>query len=307
MHEGFFNTWLEWAKPIAQVAREEFIFRYPTAGASEGIRAVIEEYGSRASRRDKYEPEIYIFNGEYEGYEAYAKAAYIPVRKHDRFKWEHAVEDIANASRNKDVQIYLSQPSAIDGDVWAHYDAFVHALAEKAPRAGVILDLTYVGCITRETKIRTAYPNIPVILFSLSKPMGAYYDRIGGLLAKSRIPDEEPYPGLWGNKWFKNLTSLAFGTEFMKRHHVYEMPRKYAPVQQKAILEFTRKMHARGHTITLRPADVFILATGAMPPAPTEMLHYLERQGVGLLRVCLTPTMSELIGTAQTLAPILHC
>jgi hypothetical protein len=306
MHDDFFNAWLEWARPIAQVAGEEFVFRYPTAGASEGLRAIVEEYGSRASRRDKYEPEIHIFGGEYEGYEAYAKAAYIPVRKHDRTRWEHAVEAIANASVNKEVQVYLSQPSAIDGDTWEHYDAFMQALAGNAPRARVILDLTYVGCITKQTKIRTDYPNIPVIVFSLSKPMGAYYDRIGGVLAKARTPNEEPYPALWGNKWFKNLTSLAFGREFMRRHHVYEMPRKYASVQQRAIAEFTRKIQARGHAITLRPADVFILATGELLRTPTEMSSYLERQGVGRLRVCLTPTMSELIGTGQALAPILE-
>jgi hypothetical protein len=184
MHNGFFDRWLQWAEPIAFVATADFAFRYPTAGASEGLRAMIDEYGARA-RRDKFEPQIHVFGGEYEGFSAYAEAAYIPVVKHDRSNWRQALEEIAAACRNKPVQIYVSQPSAIDGNVWNDYDSFMTELANKAPGVELVLDLTYVGCITKDTKVRTDYTNIVGIVFSLSKPTGVYYDRIGGVLAKS--------------------------------------------------------------------------------------------------------------------------
>jgi hypothetical protein len=278
----------------------DFTFRYPTAGASEGLRALIDEYGARA-RRDAFQPEIHVFDGDYEGFAAYAEAAYIPVRRHDRGSWADAVAAVSAASATRPIQYYISAPSAIDGNCWPHFEPFMTAMADRSPRAEVIVDLTYVGCIHRKTRFRVDYPNVPAIVFSLSKPVGAYYDRIGGVIARSRLSGE-PYPGLFGNKWFKNLTSLAIGVEFMKAHTVYELPRKYALVQSEAISTVVSNLKSQSHEIDLEPCDVFLLARGEMPDNPAEIHEYLKRPADGrpIVRACLTPTMAALIGTAGT-------
>lgn len=303
MHEDFFKTWLQWSSPISPINAEDFKYQYPTAGASEAIRTIIDEYGNRA-REKKIDPQIFLFNGEYEGYQAFADAAHINVTKVNRSDWHEMVDKVAAASKDKPVQIYLSQPSAIDGNVWPDYDKFMHELAKKAPKAEVILDLTYVGCVPKEFKVNTDHPNIQAITFSLSKPMGAYYDRIGGVLAKAKEgsdPTRGPYPSLFGNMWFKNLTSMKIGTQFMKDHGVFDMPRKYAPIQQKAMERVSS--NSNGEFPALKPSDVYLLATTEMPKQPGDLARYLERvdaDGKPQLRICLTPMMAEMIGTAKT-------
>jgi hypothetical protein len=139
-------------------------------------------------------------------------------------------------------------------------------------------------------------------VMSLSKPMGAYYDRIGGVLARPRRgQDEGPYPALFGNMWFKNLTSLAIGMEFMTAHGVAAMPAKYRSVQERAIDAVNANLQARRCKLALEPSDVFLLATGEMPADPDELHRYLERAGDGrkIIRVCLTPAMAAMIGMAE--------
>jgi hypothetical protein len=295
MHQAFFERWRSWVRPIVRIASDDFTFQYPTAGASEGLRALIDEYGARA-RRDHFEPHIHVFAGDYEGFVAYAEAAYIPVIRHDRGDWLHAIADVSQASANRPAQWYISQPSSIDGNVWPDFDVFVRALADKSPNTEIIVDLTYVGCITQDATIRTNYPNIPALVLSLSKPMGAYYDRIGGALARA------PYPALFGNMWFKNLTSLAIGTQFMTTYGVTELPRKYATIQRRATDTIMTKLKALGHDVVVSPSDVFLLASGEMPANPGVLHRHLARAADrgNIVRLCLTPTMAAMIGMAQT-------
>ena len=93
-------------------------------------------------------------------------------------------------------------------------------------------------------------PNIRAFVMSHSKPFGGYYHRVGGVFARTERPS------LFGNRWFKNLLSLAWGTEMMRRHTVHELPRKYRPVQEEA----ARRVGA-ALGIELAPADVNLLAT----------------------------------------------
>lgn len=279
-HQIFFETWKKWNSSIVSADWDQFPYMYPTGGASEGLRDAIQTYGAKA-RVEGFEPTIHVFNGEYEGFTAYANAAGIPIQVHDRTNWQDALDKIGPND-----QFYLSQPSAIDGNVWEDYDAFAFALNEMQPRAQLMLDLTYVGCVAKEFHVKADYPNIPVVFFSLSKPAGAYYHRIGGFLSR------EPYDGLFGNMWFKNLLSLNIGTEFMKAHGVRELPSKYASVQQKAIEQANRIFG-----FDLKASDVFLLST--MPPNPqqTDLERHLTR-GSGneqLVRLCLTPAMAGMI------------
>lgn len=149
-----------------------------------------------------------------------------------------------------------------------------------------MLDLTYVGCVAKAFQVKADYPNIESIFFSLSKPAGAYYHRIGGILSRTE------YPGLFGNKWFKNLMALLVGTEFMKAYGVHELPTKYTDVQMQAVHQANQALG-----LHLVPSDVFLL--GTMPPRtnPSDLERYLTRGSAGedLVRVCLTPTMAHII------------
>lgn len=285
MHEVFFETWTEWVSPVVTADWNAFPFRYPTAGASEGLREAIHAYGAEA-RREGFSPAIHLFTGEYEGFAAYAAAAGIPVLDHHRPSWREA---LARVGPND--QFWLSHPSAIDGTVWPDFDAFISALHERQPRARVMLDLTYAGCIARPFHLRADYPNVHTVFFSLSKPAGVYYHRIGGFLSRT------DYPGLFGNKWFKNLLSLNIGTEMMRRFGVRELPGRYAPVQARAAAQVNRALG-----LELAPADVFLL--GIMTPRAdgSELERHLTRgsRGEERVRVCLTPAMSHLIHEAAS-------
>ena len=115
MHEAYFDGWIEWSAPIVSFTTGDFPFRYPTAGASEGIFKLMSEYLARA-RTAGHEPTFHIFEGEYEGYPAYAKSLNLPCVRHDRSRWREIIEEIS-----RDGLFWISQPSAIDGTVWPDF------------------------------------------------------------------------------------------------------------------------------------------------------------------------------------------
>jgi hypothetical protein len=82
----------------------------------------------------------------------------------------------------------LSQPSAIDGNLWPGYGDFLQHMAERHPQVEVMLDLCYVGLLARDYAIEIGYPNIVRLFFSLSKIFGVYYHRMGGVFSKREIP-----------------------------------------------------------------------------------------------------------------------
>jgi hypothetical protein len=285
VHECFFDRWIEWTKPIVQLNPLDFPFRYPIAGASEGLREAIHAYGARA-RQERFEPTIHVFEGEYEGYAAYARAAGITLKTHRRSLWRQAVEIIRPTD-----QFYVSQPSGIDGNVWKEFGEFAAELAQQVPSAQLMLDLSYVGCVARDFQVPTHYPNIAAVFFSLSKPAGMYYHRIGGMWSR------QEYIGLFGNKWFKNLSSLTIGNAFMSRYGVQELPRRYAPHQQAAIDALRQQLQ-----LHLRPADVFLLGIGEPSERSSDLEQFLLRgpREEALVRVCLTARMAQHIDPKLT-------
>jgi hypothetical protein len=129
------------------------------------------------------------------------------------------------------------------------------------------------------------------VIFSLSKPFGAYYDRIGGVWCR------EQDLGLFGNMWFKSLMALQLGTALMQRNDVFALPRKYAAVQAQQARHVSEKFG-----VTFEPADVYMLATAhATANIDPRLAEYLRRPAsdpAARLRICLTPGMAEAIGTA---------
>ena len=277
MHEAYFQAWLDWSGPIVRFDPSAFPFRYPTAGASEGIFKLMAEYLARADR-----PSIHIFEGEYEGFPAYAEALNIPCVRHDRADWEGVAKAI-----DRGALFWISQPSAIDGQVWPHFEPFVELFAAERPDVAVIPDLTYVGSVAREFEVALEAPNIPAFVISHSKPFGGYYHRVGGVFSRAECPS------LFGNKWFKNLLSLAWGTEMMRRHPVFELPRRYRAVQEEAAARVGRSLGLGA----LEPSDVLLMASASAELASTDVLRTLLRGSPGerLIRICLTPAMTVLI------------
>jgi len=282
-HTSFFKTWIKWSSHMVDFDPDRFPFQYPTAGASEGLRQIIFDYATK-----KAGPKIvHVFAGEYEGYRAYAEAAGLLVLEHPREQWR----DVPSVLARQGGLFFLSQPSAIDGNIWGDCNDFLEQVTAATGYPSVVLDLTYVGA-TASTgsvgKINATVGCIRNVVFSLSKPFGAYYDRIGGLF--SRTEDL----GLFGNKWFKNLTSLQLGTALMEDMSVFYMASQY---------QSTQRQHAQrvGRTlgITLHPSDVYILATA--PGCNDAALDtYLRRPAEsGQLRFCLTPGMAQRVGFAD--------
>jgi hypothetical protein len=86
-HEAFIERWMAWAAPVVAIDAAGFPWRYPTAGGSEALFHVIAAYGNRA-RAERFDPEVHVFAGEYEGYKAYAEACGIAVVEHPRVDWQ---------------------------------------------------------------------------------------------------------------------------------------------------------------------------------------------------------------------------
>jgi hypothetical protein len=290
-HEAFIERWMAWAASVVAIDAAAFPWRYPVSGASEALFHVIAVHGNRA-RRERFNPEVHVFAGEYEGYKAYAEACGIAVIEHPRIDWRAVGRSIPT-----NALFCISQPSAIDGNVWPHANDFLALLAADAGEPRVLLDVTYVGAIAEQPAVRFAAdsPAVQALVFSLSKPFGVYYDRIGGILCRKAMPS------LFGNQWFKNLTSLQLGMALLERHGVFDLPHRYKGIQREAAAQIGRRLG-----LTLAPSDVGVLAQ-ASPNATTDhaLAAFLRRPAGdpnASLRLCLTPTMADMIGTAGPIA-----
>ena len=279
MHREWFDEWIRWASPVVEFDAGAFPHRYPTAGASEGIAKVMGEWAARTRARGG-SPVVHVFEGEYEGFRAFAGAYGVPVVAHDRSDWPMAC-DVEG-----DAQFWISQPSAIDGMVWPHLKEFAERLHQTSPQVELVPDLSYVGAVARPYRIVLDLPNVRTVALSHSKPFGIYYKRVGGVLSKDEIGS------LVGNEWFKNIDSIALGLEMMRRHDVFALPRRYREVQERCAAEIGRRLGVEG----LRAADVMVMGV-APPVGPDDPAAPLLRGGRGerMVRVCLTPAMTVAI------------
>jgi hypothetical protein len=286
LHLALFERWLDWSAPVIDLPRHAFPFFYPTAGASEALRHLIYAYGNRARSAGR-PPRIHVFRGEYEGYKAYGEAAAIEVIEHDRAGWQGVAASLPDGE-----WFFLSQPSAIDGNLWPEANVFMDALSARAAEPNLVIDVTYVGAIPEApaARIGASFPCLRNVVFSLSKPFGAYYDRIGGVLCR------EEDAGLFGNIWFKSLAALQLGCALLEQNDVFALPRKYRSIQ----LEQCRQAEL-ALAIRFKPSDVYVLATAEAAGVAADLADYLRRpagEASARLRVCLTPGMAALIGTA---------
>lgn len=330
VHEEFFHSWANiMGQPVTGFGfhkmRALFPHYYPTSGSSEAIREVIAQISAYAPHRHRecpwYEGVILVFEGEYEGYRAYAQSYNIHVIEIPRDNYEEALkqavreyaegfacgESLEYGGGIPHFHFFLSQPSSIDGNVWDGYDRFLEVIEEAN---GVIrevydnyfggseypescikihLDLCYVGCTNGiEYKVNLVNKNIETVFFSLSKVYGVYYHRIGGVWSRKKLD------ALWGNRWFKNLFSLYFGTVLMNELG-YDFGARYAGIQARAVKALSEMNAFKG--IVVEPSDVILLANSTIGKFSNEIQREFKRSSHA--RFCLTPGMSAALSIPE--------
>lgn len=244
-----------------------FSFRYPTAGAEEGIREVLTLLQQKGVKN------IYVLRGDYEGYAAVAETRGIATTevdfRDDPNVWEPGY-------------LFLSNPSARNGNI------IPNEFVMRVCRAGhqVFYDLTYVG-LAREHKFYVGHPNIFAAVVSFSKPYGLFYYRVGFTFCREEVPS------LYGNKWFKNILGLLIAEKLINKKIIRQIFSKYKPVQ----LEIIEKIN-KEHGLEIRLSDALLL--GYLPVEEAqgygrEKLELISRFRRGdYYRFCLTPYFEEL-------------
>ena len=280
LHERFLERWLEWRRELVTFDANALPHRYATAGSSEAIRECIAQHAieRRAAGR---EPVIHTFDGEYEGYAAYADAYRVRLVRHDRRDWRESLGRLSADAVRGDLML-LSEPSAIDGNLWPEFPAFIAQLEHALPTVRVAVDLTYVGTVARSYTIDVSSRLIDTVFFSLSKVYGVYYHRVGGVLSRAVMP------GLVGNRWFKNTFSLELGHELLAAHPARAIPTAYAATQARAAADAGAALG-----IVLTPSDAVLIAHCTWSDGLPVAVHALRRGQV--IRCCLTPSLDRLL------------
>jgi histidinol-phosphate/aromatic aminotransferase/cobyric acid decarboxylase-like protein len=269
MHRPFFERWRAWTAAAGVSLGDGFTHEYPTAGASEAIHALLALHATRGGKR------IHVFAGEYEGYSVLGQALALDAVVHSRDP-ERYRESISRGARPGDV-FWISQPSSVDGNLWAGFDRFRGWLTTEAPGVKLVVDVTYVGAVAVEPRIDLDHDVVEAVVFSLSKPFGVYYHRIGGVVSRAEVPT------LRGHLWFKNLFSLHLGERLMAAHGARDLPTRYLPLQRETL---ERCLSSGEVPPTAHPSDVVMLAHS--PADGTGFAEYARGEG---LRFCLSPGM----------------
>lgn len=237
-----------------------FSRRYVTGGSSEGIFHLLAAHAAH----ERSTP-IYVLDGEYAGYGAYAAALGLQAT-------ELSADALLGAPAGR---VFVSWPSARDGRTPDR--ALLDALLE---RHRVVLDLAYLG-LTDPFALNLEHPGIDAVVASLSKPFGLYYQRVGMLWARQEMPS------LYGTRWFKNLHSILLGEKVI-RTLGWDLLPWIRERQHLAVAHL-----AAEHDLHLAARDVALLA-GADAGQPVAGLERFRRGAE--YRVCLTPLMMTMSG-----------
>jgi len=244
----------------------QFRSRYPTSGSSEGIFHVLAELKAKGT------DQIYVFQGEYEGYKEYGKALGIETID---------VDPRAPAEKLDPGVWFISNPSARDGNIIPNEK--IMDLCNKGHK--VMLDLAYVGS-TRQHQFDVNHENIPAAFLSFSKPYGIFRFRMGFTFSR------KPIDSLYANKWFKDVERLIAAAKIAEDIGPNGLHQKYQPIQEKIIASINSQ-----HGLIMRPSDALLL--GYMTDEDTALLGTAQQQliapykrGNGY-RFCLTPYYEE--------------
>ena len=298
MHDAFFDAWQSFASSAVKLPENEFSERYPTAGSSEAIREIIRQAGWKGQ-------DLVVFDGEYEGYEAIAATQGTRIHRVSRERWQDQLREWMLTEvpwGEGGAQWWISQPSAIDGNQWNEFSAWLQSVSLFAD-CQVWVDLTYVGAARQRAVIDLSNaPNVAGVVFSLSKVMGAYYRRIGGCLSR------EPVEGLWANRWFKNLDSLYLGQRWCEQNQdARALGASRFDLQCRALETVLSNLGSGGWVesgILWQPSDVSLLIHARNPAAsaPATLAPFWDASLRGInepvsRRLCLTPILTKMLET----------
>lgn len=246
---------------------KDFPFRYPTAGAEEGIREVLTLLQGRGVET------IYVLRGDYEGYRAVAETRRINTIE---------VDFDRDPNEWKPGYWFLSNPSARNGNIIPN--DFIKRICDAGHF--VFYDLTYLGS-TKQHTFDVSNPNIFAVVVSFSKPYGLFYYRVGFTFCRAEVPS------LYGNIWFKNIFTLLIAEKLIDGKLIGSILKKYKPIQRRIIEGINEE-----HGLNIRPSDALLLgylpAEDAAELAP-EKLKLISRFKRGdFYRFCLTPYFEEL-------------
>lgn len=297
LHEPFFEAWQRFSQSALTWNPDQFPEHYPVNGSSEAIREIIRQ----ATWKHQ---DLVVFDGDYEGYEVMATMQGTRIHRVSRSLWREVLTHWRYHGvpwRGRGAQWWVSQPSALDGNVWPDFEEWLEAMASWTDSCQVWVDLTYVGRARLARPIDLTSPCVAGVVFSLSKVMGAYYRRIGGCFSR------DPLPGLWGNRWFKNLDSLYLGQRWLE-----ESPNALlegARYRQQQALAIDRALQAMGGAeawasagVVWQASDVSLLMNAPLPqlPVPGALSELWTAAGRGRYkqasrRLCLTPALVALL------------
>jgi histidinol-phosphate/aromatic aminotransferase/cobyric acid decarboxylase-like protein len=243
-----------------------FSYRYPTAGSEEGIREYLTLLQSAGVRQ------IYVWQGDYEGYRETAKTRNITAVE---------VDYDCDPAALPPGHWFLSNPSARNGMIVP--PERIQAIAEAGHK--VFYDLSYLGA-TEPHAFDLSHPNVVAAAISFSKPYGLFYYRVGFTFCREAIPC------LYANKWFKNIFGLLIADKILDEVDLAALARKYKALQSDIVARINR---ASG--LGLSPSDAFLLAklpaaTVAQLPADRQEAIHKFRRG-DWYRFCLTPYFEE--------------
>lgn len=239
--------------------------RYPLHGSAAGIGMLLDHLA-----RTTPDPTVCVLEGDYEGYAAQAGHHGVNIRV-------VAVDDAFDSDGNT---WFVSTPSGING---APVDeTFLERLCN---RNRVVVDVAYHGLAgPGPTRIpATAW----AVLWSLSKPYGLFWRRVGLLVCAGEID------GAYGTRWFKDPERLWQAAHTVREHAAHSMAAKYRWLQLAAVDE----LRSRGLPIT--PAPVVLLGTVNESDCSralwTLLAPYVRVPASGVARVTLTPLMEKLL------------
>lgn len=249
------------------VGLKDFAHGYPSSGSSEAIFKYLAEL------RAKGTTSIYTLEGEYEGYREYSKILGIDTTEVDLEK--------TSPEKLKPGIWFISNPSARDGNI------IPNKTINDICNAGhnIAMDYSYVGS-TKDYRHDATHPNVKVAFFSLSKPYGLFWERIG--FAFSR----EPIESLFANKWFKDVRGLLIATNVMDKIGPSGLHPLYRDTQEKIVSQI-----AKDENIPLIPSDALLLGyvtekdSRELDARQKDLLEMFKR-GKGY-RVCITPSLEK--------------
>ncbi len=258
-HEGFYQAY---CKHFAWylTGTDKFEYHYHTNGSSEWIFHVLTSIATKGQDKN-----IYVLNGEYEGYEWYGSNVGLKFTKVSYDELLVATPGI----------IFISNPSSRDGNIISNED--IAKIGDSGHE--IYYDISYFW-ITKPFVMDISHPAIQWVFISLSKPFWLYYYRIGMYLSKKEMLTLKP------NRWFKSILNLIIGTKVLETLKPFELYEKYHDVQKKVVAYLND-----ANQTTIEPSDILMLAS--CPEVPANRPERKEFVRWPKLRLCLTDYLLE--------------